>query len=104
MPDASPGNKKAKDDCPWLEALARGYAALHGTGSTQSRQIGEASRDHGANLADRLWRRASGTGEGGSARFPCPLDARADALALRVTDPVTAQAWVSRLRKGCASR
>ena len=85
MPDASPGNKKAKDDCPWLEALARSYAALRGTGPTQSRQIGEASRDHDANLADRLWPaltlfgasspgwpHAPGTGEGGSARSSRP--------------------------------
>ena len=55
MPDTSPGNKKAKDDCPWLEALARSYAALHGTGSTQSRHIDETPRDHDVNLADRLW-------------------------------------------------
>jgi len=85
VPDASPGNKKAKDDCPWLGALARSYAALHDAGSTQSRHIDETSRDHDANLADRLWtaltlfgasspgwRRAPGTGEGGSARSSRP--------------------------------
>ena len=52
MPDTSPGNKKAKDDCPWLGALASGLGALCGTGSTQSRHIVETTSDHSANLAD----------------------------------------------------